>query len=146
MYILTSVWVLGTVYAGQNLHFQCFLCMKSVKRKKDKIWCKIMQKNVFLVWTKMLVECFIHRKKHKKLKMEISISVWSAQHPKAGRNIQHLTKKKFFCTAQLWKDRQNLIKNVQNNGQICKKDQWLVKKTATLTNCTMSVLKKVVNR
>ena len=29
LYILTSVWVLGTPYAGRNGHFQGFLCKKT---------------------------------------------------------------------------------------------------------------------
>ena len=36
------------------------------------------------------ISCFLGFFAAKMLKMTISTSVWSAQHPKAGRNIQHL--------------------------------------------------------
>ena len=46
LYILTSIWVLGTPKAIQNSHFQHFFVIQS--KKKQKICSKILQKTNFL--------------------------------------------------------------------------------------------------
>ena len=96
--ISTSLWVLRTPNAGRISHFQHFLC-KNPKKSKN-FAAKFSKKQFFLHFIKALVNCFIPQKwafsskKHvftyKKLKMIISTSVWRAQHPNAGRNIQHI--------------------------------------------------------
>ena len=70
LYISISLWVLRTPNACQN---DCFL---------QKIWCKFL--------------AFFKKKQVKTLKIVISTSFWSAQHPNTGRNIQQLPEKLQF--------------------------------------------------
>ena len=64
LYVSTSIWVLRTQNAGRNSHFQWFILQKSLEKcKKVK---KLQQK------------------------ITISTSIWRAQYPSAGQNIQHL--------------------------------------------------------
>ena len=51
---------------------------------------RVPQKELFLVCAQMLVESFFIFFAQKMLKNQILTSVWSAQHPNAGQNIQHL--------------------------------------------------------
>ena len=46
LYILTSVWVLRTLNAGQKSHFKGFQWQKA--KKKQEICSKFLQKTVFL--------------------------------------------------------------------------------------------------
>ena len=48
LYISTSVWVLPTPYAGWNMHFKHFLCLKAKKCKKVRNLPKNLAKNGFL--------------------------------------------------------------------------------------------------
>ena len=47
LYISTSVWVLHTPNAGQNLHYKCFSRRKAIKMQK-KIVAKFCKKQAFL--------------------------------------------------------------------------------------------------
>ena len=50
-----------------------------------------LKKHVYLVVKILLqISCFFHFLAQKMLTMTISTSVWSLQHPNAGRNIQHM--------------------------------------------------------
>ena len=125
LFVLTSVWVLRTPNAGQNMLFKCFFAKKlkicfGVKNSKKfgnkqifyKIVCKsqlFVGKTVFLekkahffgnktvnhrsganlkkrVFYKILqqISCFFSFLPQKMLKMTISTSIWSVQHPNAG--------------------------------------------------------------
>ena len=64
LYILTSVWVLGTPNTSQNMLLSCFWHKKA--GKKEDNWGKIWQKCVFSVCTKTLAEAFIPWKKNPK--------------------------------------------------------------------------------
>ena len=48
------------------------------------------QKNLFFAKNVLQISCFFQEKTSKNAEMVISTSVRSAQHPNAGRNIQHL--------------------------------------------------------
>ena len=91
LYISTSVWVLHTPNAGRNIQF-----LQSTSVLVQTL------KNVFLAvfCCKFLAFfCFLPLKM---LKLDILTSVWSAQHPIAGRNIQHwLIDKALVCCLTL---------------------------------------------
>ena len=57
IFFLTSIWVLRTPNAGQNMLFKSFLCKKV--KKEEKAW-KLMQnlEKQYFVWTRSLVEGF----------------------------------------------------------------------------------------
>ena len=77
MYILTSVWVLGTPNAVRTMLYQHFFVQKAEKRKKkqEKGGNNLApRKEVFQVCTQS--------QGLKTLKKHISTWVWSAQHPK----------------------------------------------------------------
>ena len=50
----------------------------------------------------VLVEFYVSFLAQKMQKMTISTSIWSAQHPKAGRNTQQVTFALFNLPALLW--------------------------------------------
>ena len=54
----------------------------------------------------------------KTLKMVILTSVWSAQHPNAGRNMQHLTKFKLWFENVTYLRLTSLEKNIKQSGKI----------------------------
>ena len=83
LYILTSVWVLRTPNAGHNSHFQHVL----VQSLKNLFFAKFSSK--FLSFLR-----FLSFSVQKMLKITISTSVWGAQHPNTGHNIQQRERKK----------------------------------------------------
>ena len=104
---LTSSWVLCTPNAGWNLLFKIFWWKKCKKEEKKEIWWKILQQNGnFKLAPKHLTRVLVQKKlphfapnlltfciffcflAQKILKIKISTSAWSAQHPKACQNIQ----------------------------------------------------------
>ena len=106
LYILTSVWVLRTPNAGRNRHFSFFavffLIVFSFSAANQF---KIIQNQLLgvnqrlgvpffcpyfeLFWIDLQLKSWKQFKKNgKKGKKDISTSVWCAQHPNAGRNIQ----------------------------------------------------------
>ena len=88
LYIMTSVWVLRTPNADWNSHFQFFLCKKLKKRlylQTSKIYHSHSFIHSFIIF-------FII--KQKLLKITISTSIWGAQHPNTGGNMQQSVAKK----------------------------------------------------
>ena len=71
--------------------YRCCIFSTFFMSKGPKKWQKarnLLQKIVFL---SLLQKCLIPRKnRFLLLKMNISASVWSMQHPNAGQNIQHI--------------------------------------------------------
>ena len=90
LYFWTSIWMLRTPNAGRNSHFQCFLCKKAKKARNLK---QNFAKNTFFKFAPERWSTVLFPKKsfflQKMLKMTILTRVWGAQHPNAGRNIQH---------------------------------------------------------
>ena len=64
LYISTSIWVLRTPKAGQNMLFTCFLCKKAEKgRKSKKIDAKFDKKMVYLSLHQNTGRGFYYQKK-----------------------------------------------------------------------------------
>ena len=83
-----------------NVVHYCFYAKSWNNKKVTNLLQNLAKRTFFFkVCTKLLVECFIP---NFKLKMSISTSIWGAQHPNAGGNIQHLNKVNTFASLDMY--------------------------------------------